>query len=301
MIQIVHNIEEANCITHSGTMHADEVFATAFLHLYKKNIKVYRASNLKKNDIYPDCIVYDIGRGKYDHHQLDAKKRENQTPYSSIGLLWREFGKDFLKVNNYPEIESIYEAIDKDLIEGIDADDNGMFPKIESTFKVKTIPSIIKMFNPSYESSENESNQFLKAVKLAEMIFKEELSYIKGKILSEKKLLEYLNRYDGTSKYFILEEYLPYEETLLKDEKYNKIEFIAFPSNRGGFAVKTVPKSFQDHNPRKPFPELWAGLENDELEKKSNIKGLRFCHAGRFIVNCKDYNTVINVLSELCQ
>ena len=300
MIQIVHNIEEANCITHSGTMHADEVFATAFLHLYKKEIKVFRTNSLKNDDNQQDCIIYDIGRGKYDHHQIDAEKRENQIPYSSIGLLWREFGKDFLEKNNYPEIEQMHETIDKDLIEGIDADDNGVFPKIDSTFKVKTIPSIIKMFNPSFESSENESDQFLKAVKLAEMIFKEELSYIKGKILAEKKVLEYLNTYDEKNNYFILEEYLPYEETLLKNEKYNKIEFVAFPSNRGGFAIKTVPKSFQDHNPRKAFPESWAGLENEELEIASNIKGLRFCHSGRFIVNCKDINTVLKVL-EMCQ
>ena len=300
MIQIVHNIEEANCITHNGTMHADEVFATAFLHLYKKEIKVFRTNSLKNDDNQQDCIIYDIGRGKYDHHQIDAEKRENQIPYSSIGLLWREFGKDFLEKNNYPEIEQMHETIDKDLIEGIDADDNGVFPKIDSTFKVKTIPSIIKMFNPSFESSENERNQFLKAVKLAEMIFKEELSYIKGKILAEKKVLEYLNTYDEKNNYFILEEYLPYEETLLKNEKYNKIEFVAFPSNRGGFAIKTVPKSFQDHNPRKAFPESWAGLENEELEIVSNIKGLRFCHSGRFIVNCKDINTVLKVL-EMCQ
>ena len=300
MIQMVHNIEEANCITHSGTMHADEVFATAFLHLYKKNIKVYRTNSIKKDDNQQDYIIYDIGRGKYDHHQLDSEKRENQIPYSSIGLLWKDFGKDYLEKNDFPEIEAIYLAVDKDLIEGIDADDNGVFPKIESTFKVKTIPSIIKMFNPSFESAENESDQFLKAVKLAEMILKEELSYIKGKILAEKKVLEYLNKYDGTSNYFILDEYLPYEETLLKDEKYNKIEFVAFPSNRGGFAIKTVPISFQNHNPRKAFPESWAGLENEELEKISNIKGLRFCHSGRFIVNCKDYNVVLKVI-EMCQ
>jgi len=300
MIQMVHNIEEANCITHSGTMHADEVFATAFLHLYKKNIKVYRTNSIKKDDNQQDYIIYDIGRGKYDHHQLDSEKRENQIPYSSIGLLWKDFGKDYLEKNNFPEVEAIYLAVDKDLIEGIDADDNGVFPKIESTFKVKTIPSIIKMFNPSFESTENENDQFLKAVKLAEMILKEELSYIKGKILAEKKVLEYLNKYDGTSNYFILDEYLPYEETLLKDEKYNKIEFVAFPSNRGGFAIKTVPISFQDHNPRKAFPESWAGLENEELEKISNIKGLRFCHSGRFIVNCKDYNVVLKVI-EMCQ
>ena len=36
-MELVNSIEEAGYITHSGTMHADEVFATAFLDLYKGN------------------------------------------------------------------------------------------------------------------------------------------------------------------------------------------------------------------------------------------------------------------------
>ena len=46
MIKVVKNYNEANCITHNGTMHADEVFATAFLDLYKGNLKVYRVSDV---------------------------------------------------------------------------------------------------------------------------------------------------------------------------------------------------------------------------------------------------------------
>ena len=45
MITFVKNIEEANCITHSGTFHADDVFATAFLELYLNDIK-YSSSNI---------------------------------------------------------------------------------------------------------------------------------------------------------------------------------------------------------------------------------------------------------------
>ena len=41
MMKLVNDIKEANCITHSGTMHADEIFATAFLDLYLKDLKVF--------------------------------------------------------------------------------------------------------------------------------------------------------------------------------------------------------------------------------------------------------------------
>ena len=119
-MELVNSIEEADCITHSGTMHADEVFATAFLDLYKKDIKVFRTTNISSND-YKDKLIYDIGRGKFDHHQEDARVRENGIKYCSLGLLWEEFGKDFLKEQNYENIDELYQEIEKDFIEQIDA------------------------------------------------------------------------------------------------------------------------------------------------------------------------------------
>ena len=138
MIRIVDNYEEANCITHNGNMHADEVFATAFLHLYKGKLKVYRVSEVDWSKVQDNTLVYDIGRKEFDHHQIDAVKRNNGITYSSVGLLWKSFGKDYLFNQGYNNIDLLFEGIDKDLIEGIDADDNGFFPKIEAKYKVKT-------------------------------------------------------------------------------------------------------------------------------------------------------------------
>lgn len=152
MLKVVDNIELANCITHNGSMHADEVFSSAFLEMYLGDIKVFRTSNIDNLNINDNILVYDIGRGKFDHHQQDALKRDNDIIYCSFGLLWKEFGKDFLKKYGIEDIEQVWKGIDKDLVEGIDADDNGQFPKIESNYKVKTLPNIIKIFNPSLES-----------------------------------------------------------------------------------------------------------------------------------------------------
>ena len=86
MITLVKDIKEANGITHNGTMHADEVFSTAFLSLYFGNFKVARVSEVPEN-ISSNTIVYDIGKGKFDHHQSDARIRDNGIKYSSLGLL----------------------------------------------------------------------------------------------------------------------------------------------------------------------------------------------------------------------
>ena len=155
-MKLVTEIKKAKYITHSGTMHTDEVFATAFLDLYKKDIKLIRRPQVPDN-IKEDVLVYDIGRGKFDHHQEDAKIRDNGIKYSSFGLLFKEFGRDYLKQIGIDEIEEVFTSLDKELIEGIDAVDNGIFPEINAPFKVRTLDDIIKTCNPSYGTNETES------------------------------------------------------------------------------------------------------------------------------------------------
>ena len=300
MVKVVNNINEANCITHSGTMHADEVFGTALLDLYLEDVRVFRTNRIPLN-ISSDILIYDIGRGKFDNHQLDAEKRDNGIAYSSVGLLWREFGRKILEKYSFSNIDEVFLGVDKDLIEGIDADDNGVFPKIESNYKVKTLPNIIKIFNPSLNTGENEKDQFLKAVKLARMILEEELFYINGKVSSDKIVEEIIDNSDISKGYLYLEEYVPFEDAIMNHKDGDKILFVAYPSNRGGYAIKTVGKSMEDRTSRKLFPEEWAGLQDDELERVSGIVGLSFCHTGRFIVNCTSLEAMEKVLEIVCK
>ena len=188
MIKIVKRQEDANCITHSGTMHADEVFATAFLENLLKDIKVFRTANVDFDLVRSNTLVYDVGRREFDHHQLDALKRDNGITYCSFGLLWKAFGKKYLKQEGFSNVDSLWEYIDKDFVEGIDADDNGVFPKIDAIYKVKTLSSVIKLFNPSFDSEEEESTQFLKAVRVAKEIFNEEVLFANGKVIANKKV-----------------------------------------------------------------------------------------------------------------
>ena len=187
MITLVKDIKEANGITHNGTMHADEVFATAFLSLYFGNFKVIRVSEVPI-DISPNTLVYDIGKGKFDHHQSDARVRDNGIKYSSFGLLFEEFGIDFLKKMKLKNTKAIYNYFVKDFIEGIDAIDNGIFPDVKANYKVKTVSDIIKIYNPSYLSNDSEDEQFIKAVNLAESILTEELKNVVGKVEAGDKV-----------------------------------------------------------------------------------------------------------------
>lgn len=293
MIKIVEKIEDAKYITHSGTMHADEVFATAFLHLYKKDIKLFRTSEVNPED-YPDAIIYDVGRGKFDHHQEGRRVRDNKIPYCSLGLLWEEFGKDFLKTQKVEYVDEVWQDIDKDFIEGIDAIDNGIFPKVEAEYKIRNICDVIKLFNPSFGSKEDESTQFLKAVDVAEKIFEEEIVNIVGRVKSRKILEEKIP--EAIEKHYLeLENFMPYEESIYNNDKDKQIYFVVYPSNRGGYAAKTIYKAPDEHIARVDFPEEWAGL-GSELEEVSGVKGATFCHLGRFIVSAKTRDAIIKLV-----
>lgn len=298
MLRVVNTYEDANCITHSGTFHADEVFASAFLEMYLGDVSILRTNNVDTTKS-EGKMIYDVGRGKFDHHQNDALKRDNGITYCSFGLLWKEYGKDFLEKRGIELVDRVWEMLDKDFVEGIDADDNGVFPQVIANFKIKTVPGIIKLFNPSFQAEQEESIQFEKACHLAKTILEEEIYYINGKAYAEEQILDLLDDMEEGSKYLILPTFLPYEETILGEEKANSIMFVAYPSNRGGYAIKTVPKSNDDKSNRMDFPEEWAGLEGEELERVSGIPGLVFCHTTRFLVSCTDLDTVYKVFSKI--
>ena len=88
-ITTTKDLDKANCVTHSGTFHADEVFATVLLSLLLDNIAVYRI-NEYRNEAKDSVIVYDVGLGELDHHQAGGNgKRKNGVPYAACGLVWR--------------------------------------------------------------------------------------------------------------------------------------------------------------------------------------------------------------------
>ena len=292
MIKIVNDIRCAKFITHSGVFHADDVFATAFLDLYFTNISVIRLDSVPLN-VGNDVIIYDIGKGKFDHHQKEARIRDNGIKYSSFGLLFEEYGLSFLERLKIENKEEVYDYLVKDFILSIDAIDNGEFPSVTANYKVKTVSDIIKLYNPSYGSNDTSNENFVKAVNVAESIFSFELKNVCGKVKASKKVTELLK--NNNSDILLLDEFLPYEEVILTGNYNTKL--VIYPSNRGGYCVKTVPISLEDKNSRVYFPLKWAGLVNEDLEKTSGIKDITFCHVNRFLVATKSLEAALKVAS----
>ena len=83
--------KDARAFTHGGKFHADDVFSAALLFYINPEITILRGNRVPDDF---DGIVFDIGRGAYDHHQrvchtlrLDCCGR--QSVQRSLGKSWQ--------------------------------------------------------------------------------------------------------------------------------------------------------------------------------------------------------------------
>ncbi len=144
----------AKGFTHGAKFHADDVFTTAFLRILNPSFEVERGFEVPADY---DGIVYDIGRGAFDHHQQDKEYRENGCPYAAFGLVWRAFGADFIG-------EEEAAQFDEHFIQPLDESDN--------TGCHNVLSQVIEEFNPGWDSEESYDSCFWKAVEVAEIILK---------------------------------------------------------------------------------------------------------------------------------
>jgi len=289
MITMTKDLNEARFVTHAGNFHADDVFSTVLLENLYDNITLIRLTEFDSDDKH---IAYDIGLGKFDHHQAGYdKKRANGIHYCGFGLLWQEYGREYLKKINVTNIEDTFNVFDYLLVNMIDAIDNGEFD-IKSDFNVLTVSNLIELFRPKFNEDKNEDIAFLEAVEFAKIIFDLLIKDAISKVDSINIIREKLPTVEN--KLLILEDYIPYEFALFQLK--NDIEFVIYPSTRGGYAAHTVPKRYKGMTPKVPFNPEWAGLRNSKLQKESGVSTARFCHNKLFIASAGELEDAIKLV-----
>ena len=286
-IKITKNIKEANCVTHAGTFHADEIFATLILSKTMPEITLIRVPEFReqeKSEANPNVMVYDIGGKEYDHHQLGGNGiRENGIKYAACGLIWKAFGRELLKKYDVKEIDYTFDYIDRNLIQFIDANDNGQLPKLQTDYRNVHLSHIVSLFNPKWDEKVDSDENFMKALSVCEIIFNEFLhdtfSKMKAKDLVDKAIE---NSENGI---MVLDTFAPWKEFLLnsKNEKAKDIIFAVFPSSRGGYNVYAVPLELGSFENRKSLPVGWRGLRDKDLQEVTGVETARFCHNAGFI------------------
>lgn len=294
MIKMVKNINDANAITHSGSFHADDIFATIFLSKLQ-DVFLFRINELPVDIDVSDKIVYDVGLKEYDHHGSNAKVRENGIKYSAFGLLFESYGRDYLKKKEVSDIDTCYQEFLKELVLQIDAIDNGVFPPNPSDYHILTLSHLIEIFNPTWKEEKTSDEAFLKAIEIGEIIFDRIEKRIIDKISAKEMVERQIKK--AQDKILILDEYMPFMDFLLnsKEPIAKEILFAIFPSNRGGYNIRAINIETGNYQNRLDFPKEWGGKTKEELERLTNIKTFRFCHTNLFLASTDTLEDAIKV------
>lgn len=263
--------KNASAFTHSGKFHADDVFSAALLLYLNPEITITRGNQVPENY---EGLVFDIGRGQYDHHQKDSRIRDNGVPYAAFGLLWEKLGPEILG-------EELALKFDESFVQPLDINDN--------TGEKNELATLIGNFNPGWDSKSSNDEAFFQAVSVAGMILENKFERYLGNERADRRVEEVLTEHAASlasgdtpaenTNILILPEFIPCQKRLSE----TNIAFVIFPSNRGGYCIQPQKKEYS-MNYKCSFPAEWLGLENEELEQVTGLQSAGFCHKGGFLM-----------------
>lgn len=253
--------KDAKAYTHGGKFHADDVFSAALLLYINPEIVISRGNKVPEDF---DGIVFDIGRGRYDHHQKDSRVRENGVPYAAFGLLWEALGKEILG-------EELAEKLDESFIQPLDINDN--------TGEKNELATLIGNFNPPWDAKGGSDEAFFQAVSVAGMILENKFERYRGNARADQRVEQVLEEHNPKDRIIVLPEFIPCQKALDETE----IAFVIFPSNRGGYCIQPQKREYS-MNYKCSFPSQWLGLEGEELVKETGLSSAVFCHKGGFLM-----------------
>lgn len=263
--------KNASAFTHSGKFHADDVFSAALLLYLNPEITITRGNQVPENY---EGLVFDIGRGQYDHHQKDSRIRDNGVPYAAFGLLWEKLGPEILG-------EELALKFDESFVQPLDINDN--------TGEKNELATLIGNFNPGWDSKSSNDEAFFQAVSVAGMILENKFERYLGIERADRRVEEVLTEHAASlasgdtpaenTNILILPEFIPCQKRLSE----TNIAFVIFPSNRGGYCIQPQKKEYS-MNYKCSFPVEWLGLENEELAAATGLKSAGFCHKGGFLM-----------------
>ena len=286
-------------VTHNGKFHADEVLATAVLMTLFPHATLIRTRDRKV--IESAEVAGDVGGGCFDHHQRGGGgTRPNGVAYSSIGLIWAEYGRRYVYETSRrlfgdmidgDAVGRVKTKVDETIIQELDMVDNGV---IKGKERMHTcLSNIIAALNCGWlpaAMSESEDVRFRRAQATALQFLNDTIESLCLKELAVKMLERDIQESPG--EILVLGQFYPWQETLAQKEHNYKL--CVFGSGTD-WKVQTI-QDFDSEGVGKTrmyLPEEWTGLQNEELEKVCHAPGATFCHNGRFIAGASSIEAAL--------
>ena len=235
-------------ITHAGIFHSDDIVSTAFLLELNPELEIVRVPEFNERDARSDEIVYDIGLGKFDHHQVGRKMAAPDIPYSAFGLLWQEYGRELLLQQGFHRIEEAHKLFAETIARSIDIGDNKGYKNVKGFYENLLICRFAPLWYelPTGDGENNAeaveriyNRQFWNAVDFTSLLLDNWMRdlWLKVEVADEEKRIweEALSQIDrGVVELPI---YIPWRQHL---DPTTNVKLVIVPNERGGYAITSV-------------------------------------------------------------
>ncbi|GBQ29795.1 MYG1 family protein [Gluconacetobacter sacchari] len=301
--------EPVAALTHSGNFHADETLGYVILHYALAPHGDLRGRVLGEGPgdrltftrsrvpgrIQAADIVFDVGgvydpaAGRYDHHMKNKPLREDGTPYSAAGLLWKDYGRAAIGNMLAEPVDdamaaAIWQAVDKALILPVDQDDNGV-----AKMGRLSLAEIVSTCGAAWDTAELHGGEEAARREMAGFADAAGIvaRYLAGVVDRARASLKAADRVLGAfaraedKRILVLETGMPAEKVIF--ERDLPVVYVVSPAGGGQWNVKAVPPARGEFGQRVPLPEGWGGLEGRALAEISGVGDAVFAHPARFI------------------
>jgi uncharacterized UPF0160 family protein len=276
-------------VTHSGGFHADELLSSVVLTRLFPQARIVRSRAPDWISPAADRIIYDVG-GAYDaearifdHHQRGAPLRDDGQPYSSFGLIWKHYGRDYLVASGVPaqHVETVHEKFDASFVLPIDLTDNGVLSPTGPLAGL-TLPSLLETLKPVFDDNEPgaDDRQFQVALAVARSFVEASIGRSAAKLRAEAVVQKAIVA-AGANRVLELPMGMPFRPSIVKAGA-DHLLFVVHPRDKD-WCLTTIRNADEGFEARADLPAAWAGLTDGALEAASGVAGASFCHNGRFV------------------
>ncbi len=291
-------------VTHSGGFHADELLSSVILTRVFPEAEVIRSRDTAWITPGADRIIYDVGGDFdasaqiFDHHQRPNPLREDGQPYSSFGLIWAQYGRDYLRAMEVPEhdIETIHDSFDCGFVLPVDLLDNGAVNASEAgpLFAGLTLPVLLESLKPVFDEREAgvDDRAFMAALPVARALVEAQIKRRAAKYRAESMVMAAIE-VAGEARVLELPMGMPFRAGV-EQAGADHLLFVVHP--RGSdWTLTTIRLGGDTFDNRADLPVAWAGLTDDALEVASGVAGAKFCHNGRFIAVAASRDAILEM------
>jgi uncharacterized UPF0160 family protein len=278
-------------VTHSGGFHADELLSSVILTRLFSQARLIRSRAPEWITPGADRIIYDVG-GAYDpdarifdHHQRGAPLRDDGQPYSSFGLIWKHYGRDYLAAFGVPQAhaETVHASFDAGFVLPVDLVDNGaLSPSVAGLLGGLTLPVLLETLKPLFDETDPEAGDraFHNALGIARSFVEARIEKSAAKLRAEA-LVQQAIVDAGEGRILELPMGMPFRPAIVKAGA-DHLLFVVHPRDKD-WCLTTIRRADEGFEVRADLPAAWAGLTNGDLEAACGVEGASFCHNGRFV------------------